>query len=506
MRHEPPAASSTRATAPLTTPIYFSDFFGVPPDTLDAYGAFDISLINDLPLFVDPFLLFNSEKPEYQALHASIIGYMRFLKAAATEGELHPNLIDAWFRFPEVKENWLGFSAKGNKGHGLGADFAQALHRNFRTVFRDFGEETVSRSSHIEKLCLIRDGVGRDNISDFTANLIKSFLADYTQTFARQCVPPTLRRAFALPKAEFNYTTRTWATRTYELPSFAGAFVLLTPKDILTKDEAWINRPELLDRFPEIAAALPDAVLRAQVNDYLQRAIPTGPKVTQEEIHAALATALDRFPQVIDYYVRDKEEHGDQAQSVARARVEEVRARFVANVRALVDEFLTPLGFYATRGTTYDEARDRLMFLKSVIEDKGGHRLFYVDGQPVEREADLQLLYRLTWFATPSDISREVNDGRGPVDFKASRGAADKTLVELKLAKNTHLEQNLQKQAEVYSAASDAIHPPLKGILYFNEAEKDRVYKILKRLNLTNCPHIIVIDARDDNKPSGSKA
>jgi len=62
------------------TDIYFSDYFRVSPDTLEEYGAFDISLVGDLPLFVDPFLLFNSENPTYQALHAEIIRYMRFLK------------------------------------------------------------------------------------------------------------------------------------------------------------------------------------------------------------------------------------------------------------------------------------------------------------------------------------------------------------------------------------------------------------------------------------------
>jgi hypothetical protein len=60
--------------------IYFTDFFGVPPDALEEYGAFDVSLVGDLPLFVDPFLLFNSENPAYQALHSEIIRYMRFLK------------------------------------------------------------------------------------------------------------------------------------------------------------------------------------------------------------------------------------------------------------------------------------------------------------------------------------------------------------------------------------------------------------------------------------------
>ena len=42
--------------------VYFSDFFNVNPDVIEKYGAFNISLINDFPLFIDPFLLFNSNK------------------------------------------------------------------------------------------------------------------------------------------------------------------------------------------------------------------------------------------------------------------------------------------------------------------------------------------------------------------------------------------------------------------------------------------------------------
>ena len=35
----------------------------------------------------------------------------------------------------------------------------------------------------------------------------------------------------------------------------------------------------------------------------------------------------------------------------------------------------------------------------------GGHRIFYHDGKPIEREKDLQILCRLVWFDTPSDVS-----------------------------------------------------------------------------------------------------
>ena len=60
--------------------IYFSDFFNVDEDLLEEYGAVNISLINDLPLFIDPFLLFNSEDKELNAIHNEMISYLKFLQ------------------------------------------------------------------------------------------------------------------------------------------------------------------------------------------------------------------------------------------------------------------------------------------------------------------------------------------------------------------------------------------------------------------------------------------
>ena len=139
------------------------------------------------------------------------------------------------------------------------------------------------------------------------------------------------------------------------------------------------------------------------------------------------------------------------------------------------------------------------------MEYKGGFRLFYFGGQKIKRESDLQLLFRLTWIGTPSDVSQEVNDGRGPADFKISRGAFDKTIVEFKLASNTQLKRNLTNQAEIYKKASDAKNS-LKVIFFFSKGEYDRVQRVLDELNLKNHLDIILIDCRDDNKPSASKA
>ncbi len=221
--------------------VHFSDYFDVSPQILAKAGAFNVSLIIDLPLFIDPFLLFNSRKPTYRKLHDDMIGYLRFLRDKSLAGTIDDGLLRAWFIFSEVRQTWLGFSLVGNKGSGLGMNFARALNKNLHTVFSIFGQEQITKGSHLEKLCLINEGVGRDNISDFTTNLIKEFLLIYTQDFARKHLRKEFRRVITVEKVRFNYATETWERDTFELPYFAGDYVILTPADILTKDDVWIN-------------------------------------------------------------------------------------------------------------------------------------------------------------------------------------------------------------------------------------------------------------------------
>lgn len=489
--------------ASAATPIYFADCFGVSEKKLARYGAFNISLVADLPLFIDPFLLFNSKKPQYQRLHEDIVSYLRFLRDKAAAQDLHPGLMAAWYHFPEVKQTWLGFSRTGNCGHGLGGDFATSLHRNLHQIFHDFGDEQITHGSHLEKLCLVKDGVGRDNISDFTTNLIRRFLADYTQRFASKYIDSSLRKRVHVAKARFDYTTETWASEWFDLPWYDGDYVLLTPKDMLTKDDTWINKADLVDDFDSIPAAIPNDALRAQVNNYFRKLLPRSPK-RKDEREAATQTVLE-FPELLDWYIRYKEDHGDEAESVSAMKVAFSQALYTEQFRQLRQLLAETTDFFGLAGNTYMEAHQRVSFLKDVIENKGGHRIFYVHGHPIEREQDVHILYRLTWHGTKMDVTREANDGRGPVDFKISRGAKDKTLVEFKLASNTQLARNLKKQVEIYQRASDAPRA-IKVIIYFSDAEFERVQRVLRELNLVGNKDIVLIDACRENKPSASRA
>lgn len=486
---------------------FFSDKFRLEPALLEEYGALDVSLVTDLPLFIDPFLLFNSEKPEYRALHDGLIAYLVFLRDKAQAGVAAEPMLRAWYCFPEVKQTWLGFSVKGNQGSGLGIDFARALHGNLHRLFPTFGDEQITRGSHLEKVCLIREGVGKDNISDFVTNLIKDFLCSYTKEFATKDLTVEMRRTVAVSNATFNYETETWSSKQYELPWIDGDYVILCPKDLLTRDENWINKIDLVRHFEDIPAAIPDEQLRWQVSNYFQRVLPRYPRKepSQKEYDEAARQTILQFPQLIDYYIRQKEERGDQASSIASEKVRLTEQLLILQLKELQRLLQSQTGFYSVPGNTYEEAHERVAYLKDVIENKGGHRFFYSEGRPVQHEVDLQIAYRLVWFGSPSDVTTEANDGRGPADFKIARGASDKTIVEMKLAKNTQLKRNLKNQAEIYKAASDAQHA-IKVILFFSAEEEERVLEILKELGLLDHPDVILIDARRDNKPSGSKA
>jgi len=482
--------------------LHFSDRFEIDPNVLRGYGAFDVSVVSDLPLFIDPFLLFNSENPRYQELHNGILKYLIYLRDRAQEGEDF-SVLASLYMFGEVKQNWLGFTLLGNGGRGLGVKFARSLHGALRGSLSNFGEETITRASHLEKLTLISSGVGRDNISDFTTNLIKEYLCEFTSRLATDHLSEEHRSEFAVERVRFSYETETWETRRYVLPKLNGDFVLLTPYDLLTRDDTWINHGDMVRRFPHIADAIPDDQLRSQVDRYFKQHLKRNPSKAEED--DAVRRTIQAFPELIDRYIRIKEDSGSQATRLSKHRVEETDAVFVRQLKALTALLDSETNFYGQPISSYEESLARAQFFKHYIEEKGGWQLINKRGKPFSNESDVQLYFGLTWYGTLLDVSREPQTGRGPVDFKASRGALDKSLIEFKLASNSHLKRNLEKQVEIYKKAEQT-KKAVTVIVCYTEKDEAKLGAILKMFPAESLEHVVVIDARSDNKPSASKA
>lgn len=471
--------------------LFFSDYFGIKQSTIEKYGAFDICIESDLPLFIDPFLLFASEKSDYQALHEKIVNHLILLKNIAIENPKRDLTI---FQFKEIKQNWFGMCKYGNNGKGLGPKFARELIKSFNGFYGNFGSEKSLESSHIEKLTLVGRGIGRDFISDFTTNLMLEFILDYTQKFALKHLKPEQTKKFPV-RCIFNKDLEVWTPKFYTLPHFYknnGDFILLTPSDILTKDESYICSDDLYTRFRQIANTLENAQLRDAVNTFFRKRLPKQPK--QADFDAAITATIEKFPEVLDHYIKDRESTKARAAGISLEKIQKLRTELVETLTTLSELTAKSTKFYTIEPTSFDAALQRVIYLKHVIESNDGYRIFYKKGIPIASEDTIQRIFRLTWFATPYDVNSEVNNGRGPADYKISHGVSDATIVEFKLGKSSSLKSNLQHQVEIYKQASKAI-ADISVILCYNKSEIARVQRVLKELKISGSNSVVIIDA-----------
>ena len=190
-------------------------------------------LDEDIPLYVDPFLMWRSPSMMDRSLHQTVLGAFNHLGGMVKAGrrdEAVAQLIEG----SECDEVGLGTS-KSRTGLRLGPAKAEAILSLFERIdyYRDHGFR------HIEEVQLFIDGFGRDRISDLACNYIKSFLIDFTIDSARQIGLPT--RVVEVP-AVYDLDTRSFVSHRADLPTHPeiGAPILLVPKRWL-RHTPWIS-------------------------------------------------------------------------------------------------------------------------------------------------------------------------------------------------------------------------------------------------------------------------
>lgn len=461
----------------------FSSYFNISKSALAEYGALDISLLFDMPLFIDPMLIFSSDKPEYNKLHESIIRYFHFLATATVDMQFQN--CRQWFLFPEIPNNWLGFSVHGNKGHAFGEDFASFLHKNIAFIF---STENITKGFHFEKVTLLNKGDGRDKISDLTLNLILDFICTYTENFAISYIDESQRKDFRVDKAIFDYNTKSFVPKTYNLPFIYDEngipeYVLLTPTDLLRADDVAVNKRDMLKNFNNIVASIDNAALRAYVNNYISEEVhefeaqrlkdhKTVNESSRDKVKLqAFEQLLEKFPVLYDYYIKLKEENPESANS---------DSSFILSFMDKTEEIIRDFPEYEASNSTIakNEAISRVKYLKHCIEDCDGYKLLYDEnGKPVGDEKTLQRIFHFVWYKSICKISAETNNGRGPADFVVSIGAEDQCVIEFKLASNSKLSKVFD-QSEVYKKAHGAKHC-IQVIFYFDEKELNKIDRLL---------------------------
>jgi len=244
----------------------------------------------DLPLGIDPFLLFKSRDSEYRRLHTLLIATFNAGVAAIREG--NTDEAHRLFDFPEVSAIGLGYTQGGKRGSGVGSYLAGLIIDTLEAspALQQRGVR------HVEEMQLLSAGIGPDRVSDITANVLKRFLIEYTQ---RQCRIWNVEMANNVPVSHiFNHLSKEWEDAFEDLPisPINGAPILFVPRRIV-RVLPWINY---------------DDFVRSEFNAYL-KARRDQIKKSSTQAKTDVVTVTRRDISLVERYVKAREAQGGDA-------------------------------------------------------------------------------------------------------------------------------------------------------------------------------------------------
>lgn len=131
-------------------------------------------LDEDIPLYIDPFRLWQSPSYQDNGLHTLFKNAFNSLGKMYVEGQ-RDRAIEILQNISECNEVGLG-NSKTRSGKRIGVRQSEQI----LDVFESIPVVRKSGLEHPEIIQLLVDGISKDRISDITANLLGSFLIDYT--------------------------------------------------------------------------------------------------------------------------------------------------------------------------------------------------------------------------------------------------------------------------------------------------------------------------------------
>jgi hypothetical protein len=213
------------------------DAFGLP-FTQDSVPFAIPHLEEDIPLYLDPFLLWASSDQRYRELHEQLLGFIAHFGSLALDGRE-----DAAQRLlltcEEPRELGLGYAQGSKQGSFIGPATARLATR----LYVETPQLHEKRLEHIEELGLFLPRIAEDRISDLTACVLREFFVRYTEEQSRAHGVPTLR--FRIPEV-WDPDALRWRTGlTADLPYHPDtkAQLLFAPLDLL-RHLPWINYPD----------------------------------------------------------------------------------------------------------------------------------------------------------------------------------------------------------------------------------------------------------------------
>jgi len=455
--------------------MLLSDYLDIGP-ALDEKGVFDPVMDEDSHFFINLQRLKRTEVPEfvesYKKIHDFFRKVIKLLDKAKRndESDLFYKQAVRTFHFSEVNGICLGY-AKGTNGAGFGDKLTSQV---MGTAY-DIVKAGVSDPEFFELLPLFQDNVGADRLSDMIATLILDDIKTYTKRI----------------NSELGINPRRYGTL-----CFHGEFLVNPYK--MKHDEVLLIPVDILHKLP-VAESWEDIDLVVSQNNILRNEMnhevaSEWGNYTTSERKAFLKEEVFRKPDVCRRVIE-----GYRAEELKEFNPRDcfpyLNTKLEQEVRSVVNDWKNP----GQEIDSYSGAMTILDFFKQWVESNKGWEVIRKVNSAY-REKILQRIIHLagSFFIRTNnlDMSCEPDEGRGPVDFKISRGQ-DMTLMEVKLSSNDQYFHGYETQIEEYGKAErtenmiyvlvDLGHPgKIKKVQDYHDRKEDEGIRT---------PYLFVIDA-----------
>lgn len=479
----------------------FTDHFGVS-SLGEEDDWFDLIVNGDTPLYVDPFLVFEDSDPFWAGARKDTLDFfslaLEYVKLAGGR-KTSPHWLKAqrMLNFPEPKEFALGLSMGHPEGSGAGDVYAARMTDALGILAR----HGVTEIEHIQTFSLFCKGLGVDRISDIFCNILKAKFIEYTVEVATRHGVPL--ESVPVKHISWNRETGRWKTDRVDLPSspaFTGG-VILAPKRFM-KDIPLVSP----DSFWDWADAQAGVELRDELNYDLNMAL-----TKSEKRFAGLASA-HRHPGLALNYVKEVAEAAHDPYDVDKDP--DLLVHW-AEEGVGAAEHLSPLVQPASDADFREWLEAVVSEFQHSVEERDLWTALWDEARIKPRKEKIVQAIASSMFAAycgaaQVEMSREVDMGRGPVDFKFTAGWERRALIEVKLMNSSKFFSGAAKQLPQY-LKTEKIEFGLYLCVGFTDADfaparLKRVEDTLRTMSIDKGVEMkpIYVDARHTNKQSAS--
>jgi len=435
--------------------MLFSEAFNIERTGEDDW--FDIIVDTDTRLWVDPFMIYREEEGFWAESHDNVIKHFEACFELLIEGRMSQVSLQYFkavrlLTFKEPREFCLGYTEKGTDGAGGGRGYARLIARAMIQAIN----RGLSDLNHFEELGILEKGIGPDRIGDITCNILKYKFIEYTKSVVERHNIPT--KQFRVLNAKYDSRTKRWESELHRLPENPsnGLPILLTPERFI-RDIPFLNPEAWFDDYQA-------EELRNDMNYDVLKNVDKATIVKTARTHA----------QNVRDWTEGMEQHADPKPYDLEADPEGVYQWHQA-AKNFVAANPSKLKEPTDNGEFIEFIQIIIANFRNFIEQQTGWSLLWNDDETEKNEEAAQLVFygiaRAYCSQNNINLDREVWMGRGPVDFKFSKGYVMRALLEVKKLHNGDFWHGIETQVPIYLQGDDCEQAWYVGIKYRPKGE-----------------------------------